>query len=68
MTGQRGLYRVADAAEYLSLDKSTVYELCAKGDLEKRYVGKGTRNFRIPFESIEAFRLGLPTEAREEAS
>ncbi len=56
----RGLYKVEEAARYLSLDKSVVYQLCAKGDLEKRYIG--ARNFRIPFESLEAFRNNLPTE------
>lgn len=62
------LYRAAEAADILGLTEREVYVLAAAGRLEKRYIGKGTRNFRIPLASIEAYAEGLPTEPVEEAS
>lgn len=62
------LYRVAEAADILGLTDREVYELASGGKLEKRYIGKGTRNFRISAESIERYAANLPTEPVEEAS
>lgn len=62
------LLRAAEAAEMLSLTEREVYELASKGLLEKRYIGKGTRNFRIPLASIEAYAEGLPTEPLGESA
>lgn len=62
------LYRVAEAADVLSLSERKVYELASKGVLEKRFVGKGTRNYRIPHESLAAYVAGLSTEPVKEAS
>ena len=63
---ERALFTVPDAAEYLSIDISTVYRLAAEGLLEKRYIGKV--RFRIPRTSLDAYIAGLPTEAAEVAS
>lgn len=59
------LVRAVDAAAMLGIDVSSVYELAASGKLEKRYIGKGTRNFRIPVASLRAYADGLPTEAED---
>ncbi len=50
------------AAEILSISLSQVYILAASGVLEKRYIGKGAREFRIPVSSLEAYVQSLPTE------
>lgn len=62
------LLRAAEVAQMLSLTEREVYELASAGKLEKRYIGKGTRNFRISAESVEAFAANLPTEPVAEAS
>lgn len=56
------LVTAREAADMLSLDVMTVYELAAKGELEKRYIGKGTRHFRIPVASLHAYVDGLPVD------
>lgn len=61
------LYRVAEAAEILSLTEREVYELASKGVLEKRFIGKGTRNYRIPAASLEEYARDLPTEPKDAA-
>lgn len=57
------LVTAREAADMLSIGLTKVYELAANGDLEKRYIGKGTREFRIPVDSIHAYAEGLPTVA-----
>lgn len=44
-----------EAIERLGESRTTVYNLCATGVLEKVYIGKGTRNFRITIASIERY-------------
>ena len=56
------LVSVNEAAEMLSLTPRLVYELAANNRLEKRYVGKGTRNFRIPVTSLQAYVDSLPID------
>lgn len=56
------LVTAREAAEMLSLDVMHVYKLCAEGQIEKRYIGKGTRNFRIPVASIVAYVDSLPVD------
>ncbi|MGH3501359.1 MAG: helix-turn-helix domain-containing protein [Nocardioidaceae bacterium] len=62
------LVTAREAADMLSVNVTEVYSLAASGALEKRYVGKGTREFRIPVESVEAYVAGLPTEPVEASS
>lgn len=61
------LYRVAEVAEILSLSEREVYELASKGVLDKRFIGKGTRNYRIPAESVADYASSLPTEPEDAA-
>lgn len=51
------LVDVDDAAEVLSLSRSTVYDLMAAGRLPSVYVG---RSRRIPWAALEAFVAALP--------
>lgn len=53
------LVTVKEASELLSLSSTEVYDLAAKGLLEKRYVGKGTRNFRLTYASLEQYAGSL---------
>ena len=62
------LVSVNEAAYLLSVSTKVVYELAAKGELEKRYVGGKTRNFRIPVASLQAYADNLPVDPVEEAS
>lgn len=56
------LFTAGEVAQILKVNVVAVYELAAAGELEKRYIGKGTRNFRIPYGSLKRFVQGLPTE------
>lgn len=49
------LVTVAEAQMLLGQSSTKIYELAADGKLQKRYIGKGTRNFRIVYASIEAY-------------
>jgi len=62
MTAEKLLVTAKEAAEILSIGVSEVYNLAARGDLEKRFIGSGRREFRIPMSSLRAFAEGLPTE------
>lgn len=53
------------AGEMLGLSRTSVYDLCADGKLEKKYIGKGTRNFRITVESIERYVASLESDPVE---
>lgn len=62
--------KAEEAAHILGLPKHTIYTLSAGDDpkLERRYIGKGTRNFVITYESVERYFNGLPTERVEESA
>lgn len=62
------LYTVAEAAGALGISENHVYVLARNGTLEKRYIGKGTRNFRIPADSLLAYVDSLPTEPNGDAA
>lgn len=53
------LVTAGDACRILAISQSKVYELAANGQLEKRYFGKGTRNFRITYASLERYAASL---------
>lgn len=59
---------VADTQKILGLSSTKVYELAADGVLVKRYVGKGTRNFRIEYASLERYVASLSQDPIEAAS
>lgn len=59
------LVTASEAAEMLSLSPQEVYNLAADGKFDKRYVGKGTRNFRITVESIQRYADGLSPDPIE---
>lgn len=56
------LVTAREASSLLAVSSAAVYELAAAGELEKRYIGAGSRNFRITYESIEAYANRLPHE------
>lgn len=63
------LVTAKEAAGIVGLSLPLIYELSTDGGpLERRYVGKGTRNFRITYASLERYVASLPTEAEREAS
>lgn len=53
------LVTVAEAAHILALSPARVYGLANDGTLEKRYIGKGTRNYRITYTSCQRYSDGL---------
>lgn len=53
------LVTVPEAARVLAISTSEVYSLAAEGQLEKRYIGKGTRNFRLTFKSVKKYADSL---------
>jgi excisionase family DNA binding protein len=55
------LYRVKDAAAYLSLHEREVRRLVKAGILHRRYTSQ--RSYRITAESIEAYITSLPSES-----
>lgn len=59
---------VREAQDILKLSSTKVYELAATGVLVKKYVGKGTRNFRLEYASLERYVAGLSQDPVEEAS
>lgn len=56
------LVTVAEAAEMLAVSPKTIYELTSAGEFTKRYVGKGTRNFRLQVDELVQYAAKLPTE------
>lgn len=62
------LVTVAEAQMLLGQSSTQVYDLAAKGKLEKKYIGKGTRNFRIVYASIEAYIDTLTADPVEESA
>lgn len=62
------LVTAREAADMLSIGLTDLYNLAAAGHVEKRYIGKGTRKFRIPVASLQAYADALPVDPVEEAS
>lgn len=62
------LVTVKDAAHMLALSDKAVYDLAAAGKLEKKYVGKGTRNFRLTVASIEQFVESLERDPKADVA
>lgn len=59
------LITVRDAAQTLAISTTKIYELAGDGVLVKRYIGKGTRNFRLTYESVQAYAESLPQDPIE---
>lgn len=64
MCDKKILVTVAEAADLLSIDVRSVYRLTSEGVLERRYVGKGTKQFRIPVAALREYAASLPTAPR----
>lgn len=62
------LVTVKEAEAFLALSSTKIYELAANGVLEKKYVGKGTRNFRLTYASLQRYADQLSQDPIEEAS
>lgn len=56
------LVTAREASALLSIGLTTVYALANSGVLEKRYIGKGARDFRLTMNSLRAYVESLPTE------
>jgi hypothetical protein len=52
----------ADAAGILAISEDRVRTLAKTGILERRFIGKGTRNYRIVYTSLEKYAAGLPKD------
>lgn len=59
------LITVDQAAEVLGLSNWRIYDLLNKGEIESRYLGRGTR--RVVVESLREYVAGLPTDRPESA-
>ena len=55
-------YRVKDVAVLLSIGEWEVRRLVAAGELERRYIGKSDRYYRITAASVEAYEATLSSE------
>lgn len=62
---QKNLYTVNDICETLSLGRTVVYQLIAKGDIETVRIG---RSRRITHEALEAFLQKLQLEQSNNVS
>ena len=57
------LVTAKQAGEILALSTTVIYDLAAKGKLEKKYVGeKGSRNFRLTYASVVAYADSLDSD------
>lgn len=56
------LVTAREAAQMLSVGVLVIYRLAAEGKLEKRYIGRGTRHFRIPVESVRHYAETAPRD------
>lgn len=56
------LVTAAEAADMLSIGVTTIRELVDNGTLERRYIGKGRAQYRIPVTALEAYAESLPRE------
>ena len=52
---EKSLYRIEEAAQYLGVSRSTIYELLESGDLKKTRV----LPIRIPLESLKQYRESI---------
>lgn len=52
---EKSLYRISEAAHYLGLSRSRIYELLESGELKKTNV----LPVRIPIESLRAYRESI---------
>lgn len=50
------LLTTCEAADRIGVPTSTVYDLAAAGTLERRFIGKGTRMFRLTLASVDDYR------------
>lgn len=64
-SGGKSLVRVMEAANFLSLSRSKVYQLMEEGRIRSVKIG---RSRRIPFASLEGFANGLVTESAKHAA
>lgn len=53
------LVTAAEACRVLSLSDHQVRDLVKKGTLVRAFIGKGTRNYRITYDSLVAYKDGL---------
>lgn len=67
MDDERVLLTVGQAATRLSLSKTQVYELAAAGEIPKRFIGNGKRNYRLAVEDVDKYAASLPTEPKPTA-
>ena len=58
------LVTAADASTALAISITKVRELADAGVLDKRYIGKGTRNYRITYASVEAYAASLSQDPK----
>lgn len=58
---EKSLYRIAEAAHYLGVSRSTIYELMAQGLLQRTTVTP----LRITWESLKRYRNSI-VERQEE--
>ncbi|MFO6453095.1 MULTISPECIES: helix-turn-helix domain-containing protein [unclassified Aeromicrobium] len=58
----RILVTAEEASKLLSVSLSMVRNLAADGVLERQYIGKGTRNYRVTFASLERYADSLPID------
>lgn len=63
-TSDKILVTVSEAAQMLGLAPATVYDLANAGEFTKRYVGRGTRNFRLQVDELQQYAMRLPTEPK----
>lgn len=61
-TDVRALWRAKDTADWIGQSVATVRELVDAGVLHRRYVGTGTRYYRITAESIDNYIASLKSE------
>lgn len=63
------LITAKEAAGLLGVSPTAVYILAASGELgERRFIGKGTRNYRLEYAAVEAYVKRLPTAPLEESA
>lgn len=56
------LHRVKDVADMLSVSEWEIRRLCDAGILHRRYIGDGSRFYRVTAASVDKYLDGLPAE------
>lgn len=56
--------KVADAAKLLEIKTSTIYALCAAGEIDHLRIGFGRGTIRIESEAVEAYRNRARVKAK----